>query len=287
MSANRNSNSHSPPAISILVGLDDDVAYGLSSTEREWAVHAPYLKAKGYTLRPRYMPGWVPSWKSNGKRPSDCEDSWEYIPVKTMDAIRDKDNKHVSLKKSIPSDDDEEAQNELDILRYLSQDGLRDDPRNHALQLLDNFTIPGSANGLFLVTPYLSELESIPFSRFTDLMDFAQQILEAANIMMDATLLYGEPFHPCDPDSSLDGTRRLKVKHRFEAPVRYYFIDFGLSTRFPSLKDRRLVTGLKGREQRAPELKPDVPAPYDPFKLDIYTIGMVFKENIYETPSFN
>ncbi|QRW27755.1 Tyrosine kinase specific for activated [Rhizoctonia solani] len=277
---------------------DDDAVYGLNKTELEWVTHQPYLKAKGYTLRPRYSPGWVPSWKSNGRNPADCEDSWELPAIKTLDAIKDEDNKHVSIKKSIPSTNDDEAQNELDILRYLSEDDQRDDPHNHGLQLLDHFPIPGSSNGSFLITPFLSDWDSIPFSRFSELTDFLQQILEGlqflhsrhiahrdaqiANIMMDATSLYGEPFHPCDSQSSLDGKRRLKVKRRFEAPVRYYFIDFGLSTRFPSLKDRRLVTGVKGREQRAPELLPAVPPPYDPFKLDIFTIGMVFKENIVQ-----
>ncbi|KAL5638219.1 hypothetical protein ACGC1H_005054 [Rhizoctonia solani] len=289
-----------PPAPTTLVGLeDDDVVYGLNNTEQEWVIHEPYLKAKGYTLRPRYRPDWVPSWKSNGKYPADCEDSWELPAVKTLDAIRDQDNKHVSLKKSIPSNDnDEEAQHELEILQYLSQHGVRDDPRNHALQLLDSFPIPGSTNGVFLVTPFLSDWDAVPFSRFSELMDFIQQILEGlqflhshhiahrdaqtANIMMDASLLYSEPFHPCDPHSSLDGKRRLKIKSRFEAPVRYCFIDFGLSSHFSSLESRRLVTGVKGREQRAPELLPAVPPPYDPFKLDIFTIGMVFKENIFQ-----
>ncbi|CAE6492037.1 unnamed protein product [Rhizoctonia solani] len=276
---------------------DDDAVYGLNNTEQEWVAHEPYLKAKGYTLRPRYRPNWIPSWKLNGKYPADCEDSWELPAVKTLDAVRCRDNKHVSLKKSIPSDD-EEAQNELEILQYLSQDGIRDDPRNHALQLLDSFPIPGSTNGLFLVTPFLSDWDAVPFCRFSELMDFIQQILEGlqflhsnhiahrdaqiANIMMDASLLYSEPFHPCDPHSSLDGARRLKIKRRSEASVRYYFIDFGLSSRFPSLADRRLVTGVKGREQRAPELLPTIPPPYDPFKLDIFTIGMVFKENIFQ-----
>ncbi|CAE6497419.1 unnamed protein product [Rhizoctonia solani] len=286
---------HSPPAIAGLE--DDDAVYGLNNAERAWVPYEPYLKAKGYTLRPRYRPDWVPSWKLNGKYPADCEDSWELPAVKTLDAIRDKDNKHVSLKKSIPSND-EEAQNELEILQYLSKDGVRDDPWNHSLQLLDSFPIPGSTSGLFLVTPFLSDWDAVPISRFSELMDFIQQILEGlqflhshhiahrdaqiANIMMDASLLYSEPFHPCDPHSSLDGARRLKIKRRSEAPVRYYFIDFGLSSRFPSLEDRRLVTGVKGREQRASELLPAVPPPYDPFKLDIFTVGMVFKEHIFQ-----
>ncbi|KAL5638217.1 hypothetical protein ACGC1H_005053 [Rhizoctonia solani] len=288
---------HVPPARTPRTLVEhDDAVYGLNNTEQVWVTHEPYLKARGYTLRPRYRPGWVPSWKYNGKYPADCEDCWELPAVETLDAIRKRDNKHVSLKKSMPSNG--KAQNELEILQYLSQHGVHSDPRNHALQLLDSFPIPGSINGVFLVTPFLLDWDAVPFSRFSELMDFIQQILEglqflhshhiahrdahAGNIMMDASLLYSEPFHPCDPHSSLDGKRRLKIKSRFEAPVRYCFVDFGLSSHFSSLRSRRLVTGVKGREQRAPELLHAVPPPYDPFKLDIFTIGMVFKENIFQ-----
>lgn len=276
--------------------LDDDALYGLNSTEKNWVNHGSFLKMRGYTLRPRYQPGWVPSWKTNGNYPPDCEDSWELPAIKTLDALRDKDGKHVSLKKIVPSSGDDEGHNELDILQYLAQDHIRNDPRNSGLPLLDTFPIPEIPDGFFIVTPFLSKWDSMPFMRFGELLDFIRQLIEglcflhshniahrdaqAPNIMMDASLLYDEPFHPCDPHSSLDGARRLKVKPRSEAPVRYYFIDFGLSSRFSSFQERRLVTGVKGREQRAPELSQKTPPPYDPFKLDIFTIGMVIDEEI-------
>lgn len=95
--------------------------------------------------------------------------------------------------------------------------------------------------------------------------------------MMDASSLFGEHFHPADPDSSLDGKRRLKVKPRSQGTVRYFFIDFGISSRFPSFEERQLVTGWKGRERRIPELREGA-GPYDPFKLDIITIGLIIKD---------
>jgi hypothetical protein len=36
--------------------------------EQRWANHYEWLKSRGYLLRPRYAPGWVPSWKGK-KRP--------------------------------------------------------------------------------------------------------------------------------------------------------------------------------------------------------------------------
>lgn len=49
----------------------------------------------------------------------------------------------------------------------------------------------------------------------------------------------------------------------------YYFIDFGLATH-----GENQTTGLDGQE-RAPELSDTVP--YDPYKLDVYILGMAFQ----------
>ncbi|KAH9858389.1 hypothetical protein C2E23DRAFT_798334 [Lenzites betulinus] len=57
-------------------------------------------------------------------------------------------------------------------------------------------------------------------------------------------------------------------------PVNYYFIDFGMSTRFTS-ESPRLVTGTLGLDREPPELSDDVP--YDPFKLDIFLIGNLIR----------
>ena len=44
--------------------------------EREvfWRDRYDFLRKAGYTLRPRYKPDWIPSWKTSGKRIIDCED---------------------------------------------------------------------------------------------------------------------------------------------------------------------------------------------------------------------
>lgn len=54
---------------------------------------------------------------------------------------------------------------------------------------------------------------------------------------------------------------------------RYYFIDFGISTRFEGPGPYR-VTGCIGRDPSPPELSETVP--YDPFKLDVYVLGNHF-----------
>jgi hypothetical protein len=47
----------------------------LWDAEKRWVSLQPYLLSKGYELRPRYRPDWVPSWTLTGADPDDCEDS--------------------------------------------------------------------------------------------------------------------------------------------------------------------------------------------------------------------
>ncbi|KAJ3013593.1 hypothetical protein NUW54_g1546 [Trametes sanguinea] len=66
----------------------------------------------------------------------------------------------------------------------------------------------------------------------------------------------------CDPTS-------LEHDH----PVRYYYVDFGLSVRFPE-NAPTMVVGDVGRDDEVPELSSTVP--YDAFKADVYALGNLF-----------
>lgn len=47
----------------------------LLDMEIRWRDRQLFLQARGYMLRPRYRPGWVPSWqKDSSLRPEACED---------------------------------------------------------------------------------------------------------------------------------------------------------------------------------------------------------------------
>jgi len=98
--------------------------------------------------------------------------------------------------------------------------------------------------------------------------------------MMDSSRLIPSGFHHAarrtyngitSAGANLTYRKRLDV-----APVDYFFIDFGLSTRFRSSEDRALVTGKFGQNKTVPELS--VTVPYDPFKVDIYQLGGVIQE---------
>jgi len=48
----------------------------LSHTEEFWGDHQKWLQDCGYLLRPRYLPGWVPSWiGKSGKLVYEYEDA--------------------------------------------------------------------------------------------------------------------------------------------------------------------------------------------------------------------
>jgi hypothetical protein len=91
------------------------------------------------------------------------------------------------------------------------------------------------------------------------------------NIMMDARNLFPSNWHPQLPRRTPDGKIIMDVlpSRAGCGGVRYYFVDFGLSTREVSE-----VVGLDGQEL-APEMSNHIS--YDPFKLDIYMLGMAYQ----------
>ena len=98
------------------------------------------------------------------------------------------------------------------------------------------------------------------------------------NILMDANQMYPLGFHPVE-GSFLNDRKSIAPRiSRLEAGVRYYYIDYGISSYFPPDSRRQLVLGIAGRDRDVPELTNDVP--YDPFKVDIFTIGNVIRGEI-------
>jgi hypothetical protein len=51
----------------------------LTPEEEVWVRKQPFLQSHGYKLRPRYQPGWVPSWQGLGPvRVEKFEDSYRF-----------------------------------------------------------------------------------------------------------------------------------------------------------------------------------------------------------------
>jgi len=87
--------------------------------------------------------------------------------------------------------------------------------------------------------------------------------------------MYPLGFHPVE-DLFLDDIQTAAPRiSRLVAGVKYYFVDYGISSYFPPGSRRGLVLGIAGRDQDVPELSNAVP--YGPFKVDIFTIGNVIR----------
>jgi len=126
----------------------------LGQNEEWWVERQEALERAGYMLRPRYRPGWTPSWAGTNKFFLDFEDG-QSTKVSmddfssfnrthnlqrrvVMDATRISDGKYVMLK-SLPV---EEGPYELQINKMFSEEPLVSDPRNHCARLLDVIELP-------------------------------------------------------------------------------------------------------------------------------------------------
>ncbi|KIM39294.1 hypothetical protein M413DRAFT_447238 [Hebeloma cylindrosporum] len=235
--------------------------------EKVWLSLQPHLLSRGYRLRPRYEPGWIPSWtRIPGVYPTECEDSLRRVG-KLIDAIRISDGSKVVIKQV------DTSTSELPLAMKLSSAELRSDPRNHAVPALDVILIPGNDDMALLVMPFLMDFNDLPFRHVGEVVEMVEQFLECLeflhehnithmdfcwfNLMMDASRMVPRGWHFCNPWKHDGSTRggfgwldRWTVR-----PVKYYLIDFELTV---------------------PEMSETVSA--DSFKVDVYQLGNVIKK---------
>ncbi len=67
-------------------------------------------------------------------------------------------------------------------------------------------------------------------------------------------------------------------------PVDYYYIDFEFSERFPEGREKTLMSGIAG--QRVPETKGSDDVLYNPFKADVYQLGVAMLDTFEVIPIF-
>ncbi|KAH9926080.1 kinase-like domain-containing protein [Amylocystis lapponica] len=265
--------------------------YDLLITETFWRDRHHFLVCHGYDLRPRYHPDWSPSWLGTNKEPAFCEDSisLQVTTCHIIDAICKKDGTAVSIK-AVARDGDE-----VRIARYLSSSDILPHPMNHCVPIVDVLDDPFDDKMSLMVMPYLRSFDDPDFSAFGEVVDFVSQTLEglcflhsqgvahrdcaSANIMMDGRPLFPHGHHPVRLETSQDGVHILSPLSRIDHPVRYYFIDFGISSQFKR-GESPLVLGRKGRDKETPELSSEVP--YNAFKVDIFVLGNLYRKELIQ-----
>ncbi|KAJ7457984.1 kinase-like domain-containing protein [Mycena galericulata] len=266
-----------------------------NEVEEVWAKFQPWLKACGYMLRPRYHPDWsVPP----GTTTLGSESA---IPLRTLggvlDATRISDGAQVVLKFV------ETVSPDTQISAYLTTEP---GAHNHCLPIIELLRIEDLkySGCSLMVLPRMRDCDSPAFATIGEIVEFIEQVLEGLvflhskniahgdicmkNIVMDASRMIPGGFHFSLPSLTADGKRRLypyngddtipHIKSRTQAgPMKYYFIDFGLSVKFSSYETRELVTGECGRlREHIPEISETVP--YDPFKVDVCMVGEMLNE---------
>ncbi|KIP02951.1 hypothetical protein PHLGIDRAFT_37667 [Phlebiopsis gigantea 11061_1 CR5-6] len=259
----------------------------LTPSEAAWRDRQVYLQERGYMLRPRYRPGWKPSWELDTSLDFlQCED-FHFLPLRPslVDATRISDGRLVYIKR-VGSQKDE-----LKIALSLGLDEQREDGRNHCVPILDHFPDADDAF-TYIVMPFLRPVDEPPFETVENVVEFVDQLLEGLvfmhergvahrdcampNIMMDADDLFPEGFHPVNLNDLPDSSDEAPVLPRANRSVNFYYVDFGISVHIPNDSANQLVVGDDGRDQDVPELSTDVP--YDPFKVDIFILGNLLRE---------
>jgi len=200
-----------------------------------------------------------------------------------VDATRISDDRPVCIKEAKTGD------LELRIALTLSE---IDDPANHSVPILDTFVDSVDKSISYLVMPFLRLSDEPAFRLVEEVVDFADQVFEGLafmhsrgvahrdsslkNILMDASRMFPRGFHPVrDVFLPHDISIPAPMIPRLNAGVKYYFVDYGISSYFPQGTERQLVLGIAGRDRNVPELSNEVP--YDPFKVDVFTIGNVLR----------
>lgn len=108
--------------------------------------------------------------------------------------------------------------------------------------------------------------------------------------MMDPRPLYPELYHFVSISKKRDMSGTAKNYTRTRKPVRYYFIDFGLSRRYNPAKGPPLSRPIWGADRTVPEFHKSL-EPCDPFPTDVYYLGNVIRtvfldvrRRLYPTP---
>ncbi|KAJ7092004.1 hypothetical protein B0H15DRAFT_835013 [Mycena belliarum] len=266
----------------------------LNKTDIYWRDLYPWLKETGYELRPRFRPGWVPSWQLDGEFPLLKEDYWGLLRRQVIDAVRIADGVNVYLK----SIKDEQHPFEIEITNFLCSEPLRSDPKNHCLPLLGILNPPALPGTRILVFKLLRKFDQPHFDTIGEAVEFFRQIFEGLqfmhknqvahrdcstmNIMMDGAHLYPHGFHPYFQSKTPDYKQHPKHLTRTQAPVKYYLIDVGISIHFDP-GDEHYALPIIGADRSVPEYQGDGPmSPTDPFATDVYLLGNLIRSQFID-----
>ncbi|KAI9069047.1 hypothetical protein FKP32DRAFT_1608574 [Trametes sanguinea] len=278
---------HSNEAVAKWAKLTEEGFSNLGPAELLWQARYRYLEEHGYRLRPRYKPGWKPSWTGTNLDPYFCEDYIIPLHIQIMDATRLSDGELVAIKSFHPGYNSEE---ELQLAQFFT---IMDDPENHCVSTHEILPDPHDPEVALMVMPFLRPCDDPDFGTVGDVIDFVGQTLEglafmhrhrvahrdiaARNLMMDARSLYPGGHHPLRRSCTPDGLDLVSPLPRSGRNVRYFFIDFGWSQKFPDGAST-YVLGNPSRDNDIPEVSDHIPYEAFKFKVDVFSLGNVYSK---------
>ncbi|PPR07258.1 hypothetical protein CVT24_010050 [Panaeolus cyanescens] len=265
----------------------------LFPTELYWITREPWLRSRGYKLRPRFTPGWVPSWiqerptKPKSRHRVVQEDSMIALnSVVGLDAIRIRDEQRVYLKRVVKYSEEHR------IIGYLMSPTVSPIARRYTVPFFELIEdIPNDAGYVLAIMPLLQNFRVPRFETIGECVDCVEQLLEAvqflhqhniahrdcqrANIRMQADRMFPHGFHPQANYSNMERTGDAVAYTRTQRPPRYLLIDFGISIRFPASEEEPRAFPCRGGDCTVPEFQDPsaLEEPYNPFPTDVYYIG--------------
>lgn len=265
----------------------------LSVYEIWWRDHYNFLKEKGYKLRSRYSPDWVPSWTNTNKAEITCEDGIKSPHYLLLDARRIQDDARVSLK----CIDVSQHPYEIEIGRYFCSSPLSQDSANHCVPIYDVLEVPANDHLAIVVMPLLRDATDPYFDTIGEVVDCIHQLFEGLrfmhghrvahrdcmqlNILMDGSMFI-DAWHPSDQYMSEDFKHAARHRTRTQSPPRYYYIDFGISRKYDASNTSPLEIPIYGGDKGVPEFAEDYNKHWNPFPTDVWYLGHAIQETFLD-----
>ncbi|KAL4242378.1 hypothetical protein ABKN59_011983 [Abortiporus biennis] len=138
-----------------------------------WRDNQKWLEQRGYMLRPRYRPEWIPSFTVDDDV-YDYEDGAQIINPDVLDATHIATNELVMLKRI----SQKTHPYEVEITSYFTKEPLRSDPQNHCVPLLEVLEVPNDSTIKIIVLPLLRKYNDPRFKTVGEALEFFRQAFE-------------------------------------------------------------------------------------------------------------
>ncbi|KAH9169624.1 kinase-like domain-containing protein [Lactarius sanguifluus] len=232
------------------VNLESGGNGSLSNSELWWRDRYHDIVASGYELRPRYDPGFQPSWtRKTSRKDFFVTDDVQPTPFRSViDATQANPSNHC-----------------VALLELIDTGGTKLDKRLMVMPFLRPFNHPQ------FVAFFIQICEGLQFMHQNNV---AHRDCTVNNIMFDPSNMYPKGYHISQINRSRDLKGRAERHTRTDRPPRYYLINFGLSRKYFS---RDVVDEpLRGGDETTPEHL--LGGRCNPFRTDIYNLGNVVRE---------